>query len=45
VLAAEQRTIDLYHRQGLIPKRLDAAAVLDASFNEAARRGAASATQ
>lgn len=45
VVADEQRTIDLYVRQGLIPKRLDAAAILDPSFNEALRQGAAAATQ
>ncbi len=45
VVADEQRTIDLYVRQGLIPKRLDAAAILDPSFNDAVRQGAAAATQ
>jgi sulfonate transport system substrate-binding protein len=33
VVAAEQRTIDLYVRNGLIPKRLEAAEILDPSFN------------
>jgi sulfonate transport system substrate-binding protein len=33
VIAAEQRTINLYVRNGLIPKRLEAAEILDPSFN------------
>jgi sulfonate transport system substrate-binding protein len=45
VIADEQKTADLYHRNGLIPKRIDAPAVFDASFNEAARAGAEAATQ
>jgi sulfonate transport system substrate-binding protein len=45
VIADEQKTADLYHRNGLIPKRIDAPAVFDASFNEAARVGAEAATQ
>ncbi|KMO15626.1 ABC transporter substrate-binding protein [Methylobacterium platani] len=45
VIADEQRVADLYHRGGLIPRRLDAAGVFDTSFNEAARAGVAAATQ
>lgn len=45
VVADEQRVIDLYHRNGLIPKRVEASDVLDTSFNAAALEGAASATQ
>ena len=40
VVAAEQRTIDLYVRNGLIPKPLKAADVLDPSFNPAVLSGA-----
>jgi len=39
VVAAEQRTIDLYVRNGLIPKPLKAADVLDPSFNAAVLSG------
>jgi sulfonate transport system substrate-binding protein len=39
VAAAEQRTIDLYVRNGLIPKPLKAADVLDPSFNAAVLSG------
>ncbi|TNC09878.1 ABC transporter substrate-binding protein [Methylobacterium terricola] len=45
VIADEQRVADLYHRAGLIPRRLDAAGVFDTSFGDAARAGAAAATQ
>ncbi|MGX7708035.1 ABC transporter substrate-binding protein [Methylobacterium sp. Gmos1] len=45
VIADEQRVADLYHRAGLIPRRLEAGSVFDASFNDAARAGAAAATQ
>ena len=44
VLAAEQRTIDLYVRSGLIPKRIDAAEVLDPSFNKVVLSGAQAAS-
>ena len=40
VVAAEQRTIDLYLRNGLITKPIKAADVLDASFNKAVLSGA-----
>lgn len=45
VVADEQRVIDLYHRNGLIPKQVEAASVFDTSFNAAAKSGAESATQ
>lgn len=34
VIRGEQQTIDLYHRAGLIKKRLDASEILDRSFSE-----------
>lgn len=34
VIRGEQQTIDLYHRAGLIKKRLDANEILDRSFSE-----------
>lgn len=40
VVAAEQRTIDLYLRNGLIQKPLKAADILDPSFNQAVLSGA-----
>lgn len=40
VVADAQRVIDLYHRNGLIPKRVEAADVVDTSFNAAALEGA-----
>ena len=40
VVAAEQRTIDLYLRNGLITKPIKAADVLDPSFNKAVLSGA-----
>ena len=40
VVAAEQRTIDLYFRNGLITKPIKAADVLDPSFNKAVLSGA-----
>jgi sulfonate transport system substrate-binding protein len=40
VVAAEQRTIDLYLRNGLINKPINAADVLDPSFNRAVLSGA-----
>jgi sulfonate transport system substrate-binding protein len=40
VVSAEQRTIDLYVRNGLIPKPINAADVLDTSFNKAVLSGA-----
>lgn len=45
VIADEQSVADLYQRHGLIPKRVEANAVFDASFNEAARAGIEAATQ
>jgi sulfonate transport system substrate-binding protein len=45
VIADEQGVADLYQRHGLIPKRIEAEAVFDAAFNEAARAGIAAATQ
>jgi sulfonate transport system substrate-binding protein len=39
VVSAEQRTIDLYVRNGLIPKTINATDVLDASFNKAVLSG------
>jgi sulfonate transport system substrate-binding protein len=45
VIADEQQVADLYHRHGLVPKRIEAQAAFDASFNEAARAGAEAATQ
>jgi sulfonate transport system substrate-binding protein len=39
VVAAEQRTIDLYLRNGLIQKPLKAADILDPSFNAAVLSG------
>lgn len=45
VVADEQRVIDLYHRNGLIPNRIDAESVFDTTFNAAAIAGAGSATQ
>ncbi|AWN45155.1 aliphatic sulfonates ABC transporter substrate-binding protein [Methylobacterium terrae] len=45
VIADEQRVADLYHRAGLIPRRLEAPSVFDPSFGDAARAGAAAATQ
>ena len=44
VIAAEQRTIDLYVRNGLIPKRLDATEILDSSFKGVVVYGAREAT-
>lgn len=44
VIAAAQRNIDLYVRNGLIPKRLEAAEVLDPSFNKAILSGAQEAS-
>lgn len=41
VAADLQGTIDLYHRNKLIPKRVEATSVLDASFNDAAISGIA----
>ena len=35
VVAGEQKTIDLYFRAGLIKQKLDAAAIVDRSFNDA----------
>jgi sulfonate transport system substrate-binding protein len=40
VVSSEQRTIDLYARNGLIPKSLNAAEILDPSFNKAILSGA-----
>jgi sulfonate transport system substrate-binding protein len=40
VVAAEQRTIDLYLRNGLITKSIKAADILDPSFNKAVLSGA-----
>jgi sulfonate transport system substrate-binding protein len=40
VVSSEQRTIDLYVRNGLIPKPLNAAEILDPSFNKAILSGA-----
>jgi sulfonate transport system substrate-binding protein len=48
VVADEQATIDLYFRTGLIKEKLDAKAIVDASFNgaiEKALRAAAPASQ
>ncbi|MGY2052601.1 ABC transporter substrate-binding protein [Methylobacterium sp. JK268] len=45
VVADEQRTIDLYRRHRLIPAPLSAEALVDPSFNAAAQRGIAAATQ
>jgi sulfonate transport system substrate-binding protein len=39
VVSAEQRTIELYVRNGLIPKSINAAEVLDSSFNKAVLSG------
>jgi sulfonate transport system substrate-binding protein len=44
VVAAEQRTIDLYLRNGLITKPIKATDVLDPSFNKAVLSGAQEAT-
>ena len=38
VIADEQSTIDLYFRTGLIKDKLDAKAIVDASFNAAIER-------
>lgn len=43
VTSDAQRVIDLYYRNQLIQKHVDAANVLDRSFNDAASRGIASA--
>jgi sulfonate transport system substrate-binding protein len=43
VTADAQRTIDLYFRSKLIPNRVEAASVIDRSFNEAAKAGIAAA--
>lgn len=40
VIADEQRTIDLYVRNGLIPKRIEAKEIVDPSFNQAISLGA-----
>lgn len=40
VVADEQKTIDLYLRSGLIKTKLDAAAIVDNSFNAAVEKGA-----
>ncbi|MDB5654706.1 MAG: alkanesulfonate transporter substrate-binding protein [Tardiphaga sp.] len=40
VVAEEQKTIDLYLRNGLIKQKLDAATLVDRSFNEAIGKGA-----
>jgi sulfonate transport system substrate-binding protein len=40
VVAGEQATIDLYARNGLIPKALKASEILDPSFNGAVQSGA-----
>jgi sulfonate transport system substrate-binding protein len=40
VVADEQKTIDLYLRSGLIKQKLDAAALVDRSFNDAIGKGA-----
>ena len=45
VVADLQRAIDLYHRNGLIPRRVDASALFDTSFNAAAAAGAAEASR
>lgn len=39
VVADEQKTIDLYARHGLIPKRIEAAEIVDRSFGDAVVRG------
>lgn len=39
VVSDAQRVIDLYHRNKLIPKRVEAAGVFDTSFNAAAAAG------
>lgn len=43
VVSDAQRVIDLYHRNKLIPKRVEAAEVFDTSFNAAAAAGIAAA--
>jgi sulfonate transport system substrate-binding protein len=40
VVADEQKTIDLYLRNGLIKQKLDAATLVDRSFNDAIGKGA-----
>jgi sulfonate transport system substrate-binding protein len=45
VVADAQSTIDLYFRNKLIPKRVEAASVIDASFNDAAKKGIVAAGQ
>jgi sulfonate transport system substrate-binding protein len=40
VIADEQKTIDLYLRAGLIKQKLDAATLVDKSFNDAIGKGA-----
>lgn len=44
VIADEQKTIDLYVRHGLIPKRFEAKAVLDPRFNAAVKAALAGNT-
>ncbi len=44
VIADEQSTIDLYFRTGLIKEKLDAKAIVDASFNGAIEKALRDAT-
>lgn len=45
VVADLQGVIDLYHRNGLIPRRVEASSLFDTSFNPAAAAGAAEASR
>lgn len=45
VVADLQRVIDLHHRNGLIPRPVEASSLFDASFNAAASAGAAEAAR